>query len=372
MSWDYDGWAPYVPVAQRKSQAVALAKKHAQGLGREPLPVTVSGNKIAKTFWGKAWCDHMEGLRDFSNRLPRGRTYARNGSVVDLEIRSGEIEAIVAGSSPYRVVVSISTLAKKRWGQLRAECSQSVESMLDLLAGRFADGVMRQLTGAGGLLPTPAEIRFRCSCPDYAVMCKHVAAVMYGIGARLDHAPELLFVLRNVDPTELVGEAVTAKNLDTAFGESDASLAGEDLGAMFGIELDAGSPLKAKPRTVRGTRSKSTTRKKAKSSPKSKTSANSKSAQPTTTKRTAKKSASGKTAGKIPAKSKASSKTVPRRAKPSVAKAEAATETISATTKRKRSAKKKASRRKTESSANVGEAKGPKTRAKDRSSRKAK
>ncbi|MCA9222758.1 MAG: SWIM zinc finger family protein, partial [Planctomycetales bacterium] len=284
MSWDYDGWAPYVPVAQRKSQAVALAKKHAQGLGREPLPVTVSGNKIAKTFWGKAWCDHMEGLRDFSNRLPRGRTYARNGSVVDLEIRSGEIEAIVAGSSPYRVVVSISTLAKKRWSQLRAECSQSVESMLDLLAGRFADGVMRQLTGAGGLLPTPAEIQFDCSCPDDAVMCKHVAAVMYGIGARLDHAPELLFVLRNVDPTELVGEAVTAENLDTAFGESDASLAGEDLGAMFGIELDAGSPPDVKPRKARGSRAKVGDTTKSTASPKTKSSTSKKSAHTTTTK----------------------------------------------------------------------------------------
>lgn len=128
--------------------------------------------------------------------------------------------------------------------------------MLDLLAGRFADGLIRQLTGVGGLLPTPGEIRFDCSCPDGVVMCKHVAAVMYGIGARLDHSPELLFTLRNVDPTDLVGEAVSSRNLDAAFGESDASLAGEDLGAIFGIELDAGAPLDAKPQKARGSRSK--------------------------------------------------------------------------------------------------------------------
>ena len=173
----------------------------------------ISGRTIAKTFWGKAWCDHLESYSDFSNRLPRGRTYARNGSVVDLQISSGRIQAVVAGTDVYEIEVDISKLKSKLWKKIRNDCSESVDSLLDLLAGRLSDGVMERLTDrSDGLFPSPREINMHCSCPDGAQLCKHLAAVLYGVGAHLDKSPELLFLLRDIDHTELVGEAVSEKN----------------------------------------------------------------------------------------------------------------------------------------------------------------
>jgi uncharacterized Zn finger protein len=100
-----------------------------------------------------------------------------------------------------------------------------------------------------GLFPKPNEIRLSCTCPDWADMCKHVAAVLYGVGVRLDSAPDLFFVLRSVDPSELLSTAAhdALGNVDA----DDEALAGEDLSALFGIDLappeEATAP-DAKPR----------------------------------------------------------------------------------------------------------------------------
>jgi uncharacterized Zn finger protein len=253
MSW-YREWKPYVPVAKRRAQATSYAAKLAKKEQRQPAPIKIEGRAVARTFWGKAWCDNLESYSDFANRLPRGRTYVRNGSVVDLTIARGKIAAIVGGSEVYEVTIQIQTLGKPAWKRLRTDCAQSVHSVLDLLQGRFDQGVMQRLTQCdGGLFPKPAEIEMKCSCPDWAGMCKHVAAVLYGVGARLDVAPELLFTLRNVDHLELIGEAVSPENLDRALatGSGDA-LAGSDLGEMFGIELDVPTVTPAKqPRASR-------------------------------------------------------------------------------------------------------------------------
>jgi len=240
MSWGQQ-WAPYVSVSQKLSQATRRAAQIAKKQKREPQPVKIKGRTIAATFWGKAWCDNLTAYQDFSNRLPRGATYVRNGSVVDLIITPKKIEAIVAGSEPYTVKIDITSLDSKRWKAIRSECSKSIESLLDLLSGKLSDGVMKRLTDQKtGLFPSPKEIRMSCSCPDYSSCCKHLAAVMYSIGSRLDSQPELLFLLRGVDHQELVSQAIAAGNLDRELVSGEGGgLNLRDLGAIFGIELDS-------------------------------------------------------------------------------------------------------------------------------------
>ena len=238
MSWGQQ-WAPYVSVGDKLSKAVRHAVQLAKKQKREREPVSIQGRAIAKTFWGKAWCDNLTAYQDYSNRLPRGATYVRNGSVVDLIIKPKKIEAVVAGSMPYTVKIDISELDKNRWKAIRSECSESIDSLLDLLSGRLSDGVMKQLTDQKtGLFPSPREIRMSCSCPDYSSCCKHLAAVMYGVGARLDNQPELLFLLRGVDHQELVSQAIAAGNLNRELSSGSGGLDSQDLGAIFGIELD--------------------------------------------------------------------------------------------------------------------------------------
>ena len=245
MSWGRYDFAPYVPVAQKLGKAVKLAAQVAKKQKREPAPVKLQGRTIAKTFWGKAWCDNLTAYQDFSNRLPRGATYVRNGSVVDLVIHPKKIAAIVAGSEPYTVKIEITELDAKRWKSIRSECSESIDSLLDLLSGKLSDGVMKRLTDqTSGLFPAPREIRMSCSCPDYSSCCKHLAAVMYGVGARLDSQPELLFLLRGVDHQELVSQAIAAGNLDRELSAVDDNGLGTlDLSELFGIELDSSKPV---------------------------------------------------------------------------------------------------------------------------------
>ena len=238
MSWYSYGFKPYVSVAERRHKAqremARLAKK-----GKVIRPVQIEGRTIARTFWGKAWCENLESYMDYENRLPRGRTYVRNGSVVHLDIRPGEIEATVSGSALYQVKISIAAAAKARWKKLCHECAGGIGSLVELLQGRFSDQVMGILTRKEtGLFPAPAEIKLKCSCPDWATMCKHVAAVLYGVGARLDHSPELLFTLRSVNHEELISQAATATDLAGKTPAAGPELAESELGAVFGIELD--------------------------------------------------------------------------------------------------------------------------------------
>ena len=260
-SGDYGGWAPYVSVGARRKQA---AKKIAalQKKGKSISPIRIEGRSIAKTFWGKAWCSNLEAYSDFSNRLPRGRTYVRNGSVIDLQTGKGEITALVSGSSIYTVTVAIRPLERARWKALIEVCSGQIDSLVELLQGKFARGVMEIITcKQRGLFPSPKQISMDCSCPDGAIMCKHVAAVLYGVGARLDEKPELFFQLRNVDHFDLITAAGAATAV-TRTTKADKALKSTDLSALFGIELDtdaAGQP-SADGQAQRRTRSRSTTK----------------------------------------------------------------------------------------------------------------
>ena len=204
---DYYGFKPYVSVGARRAQAAReLAKL--QKKGRKISPVVIEGRKIAGTFWGEAWCDNLERYSDFANRLPRGRTYVRNGSVVDLQVGPGSVTALVSGSTMYDVKVTVGPVPRARWSAICKDCSGAIDSLVELLQGRFSKGVMTRLCEEKtGLFPSPKDILFTCSCPDWASMCKHVAAVLYGIGARLDHQPELLFTLRKVDQQDLIAKA---------------------------------------------------------------------------------------------------------------------------------------------------------------------
>lgn len=238
--YDYDGgWPPYVSAAERRLRAAREAKK-LRKKGSPVEPVTIEGRRIASTFWGKAWCDNMESYRDFESRLPRGRSYARNGSVLDLQIAPGKVTALVSGSSLYEVAIDITQLSKKKWGAIRADCAGGIDSLVELLQGKLSKAVMERLCRQdAGLFPKPSEIRFSCTCPDFASMCKHVAAALYGVGARLDHKPELLFRLRAVNESELVADIDVVLPISRRKTGSGKILEGGDLSALFGLEIAA-------------------------------------------------------------------------------------------------------------------------------------
>jgi uncharacterized Zn finger protein len=233
---DYFGWAPYVPVAERRRQAekeVAKLKKKGQTIS----PVKIEGLTIAKSFWGKSWCTNLERYSDYESRLPRGRTYVRNGSVVDLQIAGGEVTALVAGSEVYNIRITIAPVKPAAWKSICRDCAGTVSSLVELLQGRIAKSVMDRVCRQGdGLFPSPKDIKLSCDCPDSARMCKHVAATLYGVGARLDQRPELLFVLRGVDQNDLmsVGPEMALSASSPAAGNV---LDSDDVAALFGLEM---------------------------------------------------------------------------------------------------------------------------------------
>jgi uncharacterized Zn finger protein len=238
----YYGWQPYVPVAVRRRQAeqkMAKLKKEGQPIA----PVRIEGRTIAGSFWGKSWCQNLERYSDFESRLPRGRTYVRNGSVVDLQIANGEVTALVTGSELYRIEITIAPVKPAAWKSICRDCAGTVSSLVELLQGRLAKGVMDRVCREGdGLFPAPKDIKLSCSCPDWASMCKHVAAALYGVGARLDSKPELLFVLRGVDQNDLLsaGPEIALNGAASAAGNV---LHDGDVAALFGLEMaDTASP----------------------------------------------------------------------------------------------------------------------------------
>jgi uncharacterized Zn finger protein len=235
----FHGWRPYVPVAERRRRA-ALEMQRRRRKGHPVSPVVVEGRTIARTFWGKAWCDNLEGYGDFANRLPRGRTYVRNGSVVDLQVEPGLVSASVSGSDLYQVAVKVAPVPGRQWTAICRDCAGAIDSLVELLQARFSRGVMERLCRQGaGLFPAPAQVEFSCSCPDWAAMCKHVAAVLYGVGARLDREPELLFKLRSVDEKALIARAGAGLPLSRAAPAQAKVLATDQLSELFGIELAA-------------------------------------------------------------------------------------------------------------------------------------
>lgn len=249
-------WWSYQDVAEAKERIQReIAKRKKRGETFEALLPQATGRKhLCATFWGKAWCSHLESYQEYESRLPRGRAYLRQGNVYNLDIEAGKIAAVVAGSELYDTQVFIQPLKASKWHDIVAKCEGQVGSMLDLLAGKLGDGVMRVLSdGEDGLFPKTKEIRFDCSCPDHADMCKHVSAVLYGVGVLLDAKPELLFTLRGVDGADLLAKAKDAAVSGVA--ENAGELAGADLSALFGIEIgDIEEPVKEVKKAAKKTR----------------------------------------------------------------------------------------------------------------------
>ena len=247
-SW---GYPAYVSVAEKRAKA---AKKLKQLKKKNPHinPIVIDGTAIARTWWGKAWNKNLESYADYGNRIGRGRSYVRHGAVLDLQIRSGEVESLVQGSQskPYAVTIRIKAMGRKNWQEIKAASERKLDSLQELLAGKFPKGLGEIFTTQGkGLFPSPKEIDFSCSCPDWAVMCKHVAASLYGISARLDQDPELFFKLRQVKMKDLVSEAVGGKTrelLKKARRKTARVIDDSDLADVFGIDMESTATPKTK------------------------------------------------------------------------------------------------------------------------------
>ena len=242
--WNY---RPHVPVAVRRAKALRKMEKLAKK-GQTFSPLKISGRTIATTFWGRAWCDNLESYSDFANRLPRGRTYVRNGSVLDLQIEPGKVTSMVCGSELYRITIMIKPLTGSTWKGIKTMCGQRIATLVELLQGRLSKDVMAIVTERrNGLFPAPHEIEMSCSCPDWAGMCKHLAATLYGVGNRLDHHPELLFTLRQVDHMELIAQA--GRPVVKPAVSRKKTIADNELADVFGIEFDE-SPVARKAKAV--------------------------------------------------------------------------------------------------------------------------
>jgi uncharacterized Zn finger protein len=246
MAWYRGGWQsypPYVSVGEKRARGtLALAKVLKKGKRTAEPVIARRTRQLADTFWGKAWCDNLDRYADFANRLPRGRAYLRNGSVLDLAIARGRVEAYVAGTTLYRVTIGIAPLARTRWRRVITRCTGRIGSLVGLLRGELSDDMLGVLTHArDGLFPEPREMTLDCSCPDLAEVCKHVAAVLYGVGIRLDARPELFFVLRQVDQADLLSSA-TAGAVARARPAAGKRIADDRLAAVFGIDLEDAAP----------------------------------------------------------------------------------------------------------------------------------
>lgn len=234
----YSQYPKYVTVAERKLKAAKIAAKTPGDL----RPIVISGRKISSTFWGKAWCDNVESYQDYANRLPRGRSYVRNGSVIDLKIAKGSVTALVCGtrSTPYKITITIKQLNRPRWDALKKQCLGKIDSLVSLVQGKLSQDTLALLCEPDtGLFPEPSEITMKCSCPDWAGLCKHLAAALYGIGARLDTDPKLFFKLRGIDENELINADVVDALTDGISSEIDDAAISD----IFGVDFDTSDTL---------------------------------------------------------------------------------------------------------------------------------
>ncbi len=229
----------------RKSEKKAKAEKKLAQLKKKQnvCPVIIEGSVIARTWWGKAWIRNLESYAEYTNRIGRGRSYVRCGAVLDLQVNAGEIKALVQGSraKPYSITIKVKKLNNNTWKMVASACAGKLESLEELLSGKFPKALEETFMQRNtGLFPSPREIEFDCACPDWANMCKHVAATLYGLGARLDEDPTLFFTLRGVDTTDLIKRTVSSKAEDflkKASKKSSRVIEGVDLSVVFGLDL---------------------------------------------------------------------------------------------------------------------------------------
>jgi len=269
MSW---GYPKYVSVAQKKAKAEKKLKQLKKKMP-DIKPVVIEGKTLARTWWGKSWNKNLERYADYTNRIGRGRSYVRHGAVLDLKISKGNVRALVngSGSKPYEVRIRIKALEKSHLKEIQSQCEGQLKSLQDLLGGTFPKPLAETFFNEkNGLFPSPRTISFDCSCPDWALMCKHVAATLYGIGARFDEDPSLFFTLRGVNTEDLIAGAVedtAGKILAKAKKKSSKVLDDANLSDMFGIDMDIQPDFSQKDKAGKP-KGPTKTKKKAKPSPK--------------------------------------------------------------------------------------------------------
>lgn len=233
----YPAYVSMSEVREKADRQIAKLRKKNPNLS----PVIIEGSSLATSWWGKAWNSNMESYADFYNRIGRGKSYAKNHAVLDLQITSGHVEALVQGTraKPYSITISIARLDDAHWKSVVELCNHKIESIESLIEGKFPKELESLFRDQQyGLFPKPKEISFDCSCPDYAVMCKHVAAVFYGIGARLDIDPLLFFVLRGIDHEALIKKSIESKlenMLKNANKKSKRAIDLKKVHELFGI-----------------------------------------------------------------------------------------------------------------------------------------
>lgn len=192
MPWGRD-WYDYKPTVRRPVKDGLKAKAQRGG--------------FSKTWWGKRWIQALEAF-GWSNRLSRGRSYARSGQVVDLEVTPGQIAAKVQGSQPkpYAVRIALKPLADQQWDEAFAALAGQAAFSAQLLAGEMPQEIDAIMAAAhASLFPAAAkDLITACSCPDSANPCKHVAAVHYLLAEEIDRDPFLLFTLRGRDREAVV------------------------------------------------------------------------------------------------------------------------------------------------------------------------
>jgi uncharacterized Zn finger protein len=218
-----------------------IEKRRQRGEPFEQITCTVPRGIPASTFWGIAWGQNLERYSDYESRIPRGRLYLRKGNVYDLTITTGEIFAYVTGSEIYEVLIKIDQLSAKRWAGVKKETAGQIGNLVDLLGGTLGPGAIACITDQKmGLFPEPSEIHLSCTCPDWADMCKHVAATLYAVGVKLDQDPGLFFTLRDVSQEELIFAAAESASKATdllSFDPSAGILHASELSELFGIEI---------------------------------------------------------------------------------------------------------------------------------------
>ena len=257
------GWPRYVSVGEKRVKAQRKLKQ-LQKKNPNIRPIEIEGRALASTWWGKAWNKNLEGYADYSNRIGRGRSYVLNGAVLDLQIEPGKVHSLVQGRSgtPYKIEIKIKSITKVVWKQIKTASANEMASLQQLLDGRFPKALGQIFTAKGqGLFPSPKEIGFACSCPDWASMCKHVAATLYGIGTRLDEDPGLFFVLRKAKIDDLISQTVQEKSkklLEQARRKTSRVIEDADLGDVFGIDLDDSVSVEKPKRSVKKAKAKST------------------------------------------------------------------------------------------------------------------
>lgn len=229
---------PYTTVAELKEKAERTAARLKTAEPVLPHPHT---RKICLTWWGEAWCKNLESYADYDYRLGRGRSYFRANTVVDLKIRGNVVKAKVQGTSknPYQITITFDSPKPEDIQAITEKLSNRITDIEDLLKGNFPEDLKELFTQKKpGLFPSPNEIHFDCTCFDWADMCKHVAAVMYAIGVKIDDNPGFLFELRGVDMDKFIKAVIKdkveemLKNVDK---KSKRIIKNADVSAIFGL-----------------------------------------------------------------------------------------------------------------------------------------